>query len=130
MTATLTPEKAETAAPERTRSERCYLPPTDIYETDEAIVLVADLPGVGPDGVTVELEGGTLTLGGEPAPAGAPAGEAVRREYAPGAYRRVFALSDAVDAQGIQASLKNGVLTVVLPKAAPARARKIQVKVG
>lgn len=133
MTATMTQEKAETAAPgapERTRAERCYLPPTDIYETAEAIVLVADMPGVGPDGVTVELEGGTLTISGEPAAAPAPGREALRREYEPGGYHRAFTLSDAIESKGIQASIKHGVLTVVLPKAAPAKARKIQVKVG
>lgn len=138
MTATLTQEAPETTpqAPERTRAERCYLPPTDIYETGEAIVLVADMPGVGTDGVTVELEGGTLTLSGTPAaasagPAGtAPGREALRREYEPGGYQRAFTLSDAIDGGGIQASMKDGVLTVVLPKAAPARAHRIQVKAG
>jgi HSP20 family protein len=134
MTATMTPQ-AETATapertPERTRAERCYLPPTDIYETAEAVVLVADMPGVGPDGVAVELEGGTLTLSGTPATPGAPEREALRREYEPGGYHRAFTLSDAIDARKIQASIKDGVLTVVLPKAAPAKAHKIQVKAG
>lgn len=135
MTATLTPTTAgdtvgTTAprAPERTRAERCYLPPTDIYETGEAIVLVADMPGVGAGGVAVELERGTLTISGEPAPA--PERDALRREYEPGGYHRAFTVSDAVDAAKIQASMKDGVLTVVLPKAAPAKARRIQVKVG
>lgn len=123
------PETAAARTPERTRSERCYLPPTDIYETADAIVVVADMPGVGADGVSVELDGNTLTIAGTPA-AAPETREAVRREYEPGGYERAFTLSDAIERKRIGASIKDGVLTLVLPKAAPAKARQIQVQAG
>jgi len=133
MNATENEAARETAAapvPERTRSGRTYRPATDIYETPEAIVLVADMPGVGTTGVTVQLEGGTLTVSGAPTPGETPAGEVRRAEYVPGGYHRAFSLSDAIERDGIRASIRGGVLTVVCPKAAPAQARRIEVKAG
>jgi HSP20 family protein len=124
------PETAAAPVPERTRSGPTYRPATDIYETPDAIVLVADMPGVGTEGVTVQLEGGTLTVSGTPGPGAAPQGEALGAEYLPGGYHRAFSLSDAIERGGIRASIRNGVLTVVCPKAAPAQARKIEVKAG
>lgn len=121
--------EAAAAAPERTRSGPTYLPPTDIYETDEAIYVVADMPGVGPDGVNVALEGGTLAITGTPA-GHAPEGEALRLEYEPGGYHRAFSVSDAIDHGRIRASMRDGVLTLVLPKAAPAKSRRITVQAG
>jgi HSP20 family protein len=124
------PEATAARTPERTRSERYYQPPTDIYETADAIILVADMPGVGADGVSVELEGSTLTISGAPAHWVRDAGDAVRHEYRPGGFERAFTLSDTIERKGIGASIKDGVLTLVLPKAAPAKARQIQVEAG
>lgn len=124
------PETVAARAPERTRSERCYVPPTDIYETADAIILVADMPGVGEGGVTVELEGGTLTIAGSPATWARDTRDAVRCEYRPGGYERAFTLSDAIERKKITASMKDGVLTLVLPKAAPAKAHRITVQAG
>jgi len=130
-------EAAETAGgvPERTRSGPTYVPPTDIYETDAEIFVVADMPGVSADGVSVELEGSTLTIvgtpsSGTPAAHGPEAGEALRTEYRPGGYRRAFTVSDAIERGKIRASMRDGVLTLVLPKAAPAKTQRIQVQAG
>jgi HSP20 family protein len=131
MDATVTqpaPGTEAPGAPERTRSQRCYTPATDIYETQDAIVVVADMPGVAAGDVAVELEGRTLTITGNPAEARPAGREAVRAEYRPGGYQRVFTLSDAIERDRIEARVRNGVLTLVLPKAAPARARRIEVK--
>jgi HSP20 family protein len=118
------------AGPERTHSGPTYVPPTDIYETETEIFVVADMPGVKPEGVTVELEGRTLTITGAPAEHGTVGGEPVRLEYRPGGYGRAFTVSDAIDRERIRASMKDGVLTLVLPKAAPARTQKVHVQAG
>lgn len=116
--------------PERTHSGPTYVPPTDIYETDQEIYVVADMPGVTAGGVTVELEGSTLTIAGTPAAHGPEAGEALRTEYRPGGYTRAFSVSDAIERDKIRASIRDGVLTLVLPKAAPAKTQRIQVQAG
>lgn len=122
--------RAAGAAPERTRTGPTYAPPTDIYETDAEIFVVADMPGVGADGVTVELEGSTLTITGTPKAHGPEAGEALRAEYRPGGYHRAFTVSESVARDNIRASMKDGVLTLVLPKAAPAKTRRVHVQAG
>lgn len=123
-------EASTGGAPERTRSGPTYVPPTDIYETEDAIYVVADMPGVGPEGVEVALEGSTLTISGTPEGHEPEAGEALRLEYEPGGYLRAFTVSDAIERDGIRAVIKDGVLTLTLPKAGPARTRKINVQAG
>lgn len=130
---TATSEVAEATAagtPERTRSGATYVPLADIYETEEAIYLVADMPGVGPEGVEVDLEGSTLTITGTPVEAAQDEGDALRLEYEPGGYLRAFSVSDAIQRDGIRAVIKDGVLTLTLPKAAPAQTRRIDVQAG
>jgi len=131
MTQTTTRDVTEAASgPERTHSGPTYVPPTDIYETETEIFVVADMPGVKPEGVTVELEGRTLTISGTPAEHGAVGGDAVRLEYRPGGYTRAFTVSDAIDREKIRASMRDGVLTLVLPKAAPAKTQRVHVQAG
>ena len=95
-----------------------YSPDTDIYETDEAVVVVADLPGVSKDGLDITVENNRLRI------YGAVDGEAPRS----GNFERSFALSDRVDGEAIDAAFKNGVVELTLPKVAEAKARKIAVK--
>jgi len=132
MTQSSTQDVTQAAAggPERTQSGPTYVPPTDIYETEHEIYVVADMPGVKADGVAVELEGRTLTITGTPAAHGPEAGEALRTEYRPGGYTRAFTVSDAIERDKIRASMKDGVLTLVLPKAAPAKTQRIHVQAG
>ena len=101
----------------------------DIYSTDEAITLVADLPGVGKEGLDIDLREGVLTLMGkvEDEPADY---RILQREYEVGGYLRKFNISDDVVVEGIDASLRDGVLTLVLPKTEAARPRKIEVRVN
>ncbi len=111
---------------EPTREGRVFVPPTDIRETDEAIVLTADMPGVKPDGVEVTLDNGVLTVRGT-------VGDDYRREgaayaeYDVGNYHRVFSVPDAIDHDGIEAKMNNGVLTLTLPRKQPRR-KRIEVK--
>lgn len=108
------------------QAEEVYLPATDIYERDDAIVLVADMPGVAEQDVDVHVENHVLTIQGAPA-AAASSGEVLYAEFRPGRFERAFTLSNDIDSAAIQARMKNGVLTVELPKSAKARARKIEV---
>ena len=102
-----------------------YLPATDIYEREDAIVLVADMPGVAEQDVDIHVENHVLTIKGTPAVT--QQGDVLYAEFRPGRFERAFTLSNDIDSEGIKARMKNGVLTVDLPKSAKARARKIEV---
>ena len=105
-----------------------YSPLVDIYEEDEVLTLVADMPGVDTEGIELTCENGILTINGRPGPEPVPDGEVIYREYVPGDYHRCFRISDDIDVERIGAKMSNGVLTVTLPKAARVRKRHIEVK--
>ncbi|MGQ9749660.1 Hsp20/alpha crystallin family protein [Desulfosoma sp.] len=114
---------------ETTRNIPVYVPAVDIYETEEALTLVADMPGVSPENVDIDIRDdqltirGTVTLEGE--------GETVLlREYGVGDYFRQFTLGRIIDQSKIEAAMKNGVLTLTLPKVDKARPRKVEVKLA
>ena len=113
------------------QAEDTVTPPADIYETDSELVLVADVPGVGPDQLNIQVDKGVLTL--EATPDVDMPGDDYARTYVgfwPGTFFRAFALSDEIDRDGISAEVSNGVVTVHLPKAPSARSRKIEIKTG
>jgi HSP20 family molecular chaperone IbpA len=107
--------------------ERTITPPVDIYETEEGLVVLADLPGVDKDGLDVRVENDILTIRGT-SRNGLP-GDPIYREFELANYFRQFELSDKVDQSKITAELKHGVLTLRLPKAEEAKPKKIEVKV-
>lgn len=102
-------------------------PRVDILETDQEVLLLADLPGVRPNDVDVRFENGELTIHGRRTPTNAGKRRALW-EYEPAHYHRVFRLTEDVAAERIEAELKNGVLRVRLPKAEAAKPRRIAVK--
>jgi len=111
-----------------TREDSRYLaPPVDIYETDEGLTVVADLPGVKKEELSIRVENDTLTIEGRPAYElhGSP----VLEEFDLLRFFRQFELTDQVDQDRIQAEFKSGVLTVRLPKVEKAKPRRIEVKV-
>jgi len=115
---------------ERTRDRRVYVPRSDIYETDDSVFVTADMPGVDDKSVDITLEKNVLTINGfvEFTP---PEGyRPVYAEYGVGDYERSFVLSNEIDREKIEARVKDGVLSLKLPKVGPAIARKIQVKAG
>lgn len=112
------------------RQRRVATPATDIYETDEAVVLLADLPGVAENGLSITLEKNVLTLEGKQDAAPHAGYELAYGEYEPTDFRRIFTVSNDVDREKIEASLSDGVLKLVLPKSEPVKPRKIAVKVG
>ncbi|NQS72152.1 MAG: Hsp20/alpha crystallin family protein [Desulfobulbaceae bacterium] len=114
---------------ETTKNETYYAPQVDIYETEKEVIVVADMPGVQPEGVDLSLEDNILTIQGRRKEV-AHSGRMVLEEYEPGHYLRRFTVAETIDQEGIEASLADGVLRVRLPKAAPAQPKKIAVKIG
>jgi len=118
----------QTPTSQRVPPRPVFLPPTDIYETKESIVVLAEMPGVPPDGLDISLERRVLTIRGRSAANEHGGYQRVYNEYAGGDYERVFTLSENIDRDRIEAALKDGILQLVLPKAEAARARKIELK--
>ena len=112
------------------RARRVFMPRADIYETPEAVVVLAEMPGVDEKSIDISIEKNVLTLSGrvesDPLPQGV---RLAYEEYEIGDFRRSFTLTDRLDREHIQATLKQGVLKVTLPKFAPAQPQKISVKV-
>lgn len=104
------------------------LPPVDIFEDEIGIVLTADLPGVSSDRLNIQVNKDTLLIEGEVA-LDVPEGmQALYAEVRNPTYRRSFALSSELNTEAIEANLKDGVLTVRLPKKEALQPRKIQVQ--
>jgi len=124
------PEQSLPAMNDTTEPRLMFTPPIDIYESEEGLVLVADLPGVTLENLELQVQDNKLTLFGRVnryVPEGV-LGQ--HEEYGVGDFLRSFILSDEVDHEHINAKLNNGVLKVVLPKAARAEPRKINIDEG
>jgi len=118
-------ELAESVA-ERTRAQRAFVPRVDIYETNDAIAVIADMPGVDAGSVDITLEQNVLTINGyvnEKRPEGYALAYA---EYRTGDFVRSFTLSNQIDQDRIEAGVKDGVLRLHLPKVKPT-SKKIRV---
>ena len=113
-------------------ASRPWSPAVDIYETENELVLKADLPDVDPKNVGIQLENGTLTLKGErkfeEQSNGQKGFHRIERSY--GAFVRAFSLPDTVDGEKVKADYRNGVLTVTLPKKEVAKPKTINVQVS
>jgi HSP20 family protein len=114
---------------ESTRDVPSYIPAVDIYESPEALTLVADMPGVGAENVAIDVHDNHLTLRGTVTREGEKE-RMLLQEYGVGDYFREFTLGRAIDQSKIEASVKHGVLTLTLPKAEAIKPRKISVKTG
>ena len=112
---------------ESTVPARVYVPVTDIFETDAALVLALEMPGVDRENINVKLESGVLTIAGEINFAKYEGLYPVYTEYKVGNYARSFQLSSDIDQDRISADLKDGVVMLTLPKAEKAKPRKIKV---
>jgi Molecular chaperone (small heat shock protein) len=122
-------KKAAQPGDEATKNETYFAPHVDIYETDRAVTVVAEMPGVTVEGVDLSLEDSILTLQGRRVLHEQP-GRIILEEYEAGHYLRRFTVAETIDQEKIAASLTDGMLTVHLPKAIPAQPRKITVKLG
>ena len=118
------------AVPEQTRPGPVYSPSVDIFENDNAITVLADMPGVKAEDLEIDLRVSVLTLTGRvTAPEGAKESD-VLREYRSGTFFRQFTLSETIDQAKIDAKLTDGVLRLELPKVEKARPRQITVRAG
>jgi HSP20 family protein len=105
-----------------------WTPPVDIYETEDALVLTAMLPGVSKDEVSIEVHNNTLLLRGERKPASAVSDERYyRRECVYGPFQRSFVLPTTVDQNQVQATYHDGLLELRLPKVEAAKPRRIAI---
>ena len=104
-----------------------FTPPIDIYETDDGLVLQADLPGVSVDTLELQVQDNKLTLFGRVKPFVPDNARLAHREFQVGDFLRSFILSEEVDHDRITATLNNGVLKVVLPHAPKTKPRRIEV---
>jgi len=130
-TKTLEVEKQELASSEGLESTRdcpCFVPQADIYEVDDQMVIVCDVPGADENCVEVSLEKNILTINAVIEPVLLEGYTLTFAEYQVGDYHRSFRLSEEIDREKIQAVVKDGVLRLYLPKSSEARTRKIEVK--
>ena len=113
-------------------ASRPWTPAVDIYETENELVLKADIPEVDPKNVGIQLENGTLTLKGErkfeQEQKNGKGFHRIERSY--GTFVRAFSLPETVDAEKVKADYKNGVLTVTVPKKEVAKPRTINVEIN
>jgi len=113
------------SAAEITREGPVYTPRVDIWEDEKELTLVADIPGVEPNDLEIDLRDNILTIMGKVKPE--EDHRYVLKEFGVGNYYRQFTLSEVIDQEKIAAAVKNGVLTLTLPKVEKAQPRKIQV---
>jgi HSP20 family molecular chaperone IbpA len=122
-------EKQELASPaEQTTPGVVFTPQVDIFETNKEITLLADIPGVKPENLNIDLRDNILTISGDVEPAGDSGEEALLIEYETGRFYRQFTLSEVIDQNKIDAKLGDGVLRLTLPKVEKATPRKITIK--
>jgi HSP20 family protein len=115
-------------APEQTRPGPVYSPSVDIFENENSITVLADLPGVKAGDLRIDLRESALTLTGPVTPPEGPKELNVLREYQTGTFLRQFTLSETIDQAKIDAKLTDGVLRLELPKVERARPRQISVR--
>jgi HSP20 family molecular chaperone IbpA len=125
-------QKAEQQHPRRgemTQDVATYIPQVDILENDDEIVLFADMPGVETENLDIQFEDRQLTIHGR---VEWPQTDMnfIGGEYGVGDFYRTFAIGEAIDVENISAEIKNGVLTLHLPKSEAAKPQKIAVKAG
>lgn len=125
-----TQQKQEMQAEEQTRPGRTYLPPVDIFETDNALWLWADMPGVQENSIEINVDRNMLSIEGRVGLEDYRDLAPVYTEYRVGNYQRHFTLSNAIDTNKIHARLTDGVLELELSKAESAKLRRIVIQTG
>ena len=113
---------------ETTSPTRAFMPTADIFETEDALTVVLEMPGVSKADIDVSVDKGLLTMEGRIDFKKYEGLQPVYSEYNIGPYRRSFRISGQVDQSKINAEMRDGVITLVLPKAEESKPRRIQVK--
>ena len=104
--------------------------PMDLCKVDDHYLLTADLPGVDPGSVDIDVDGGTLTISAHRTARGEDSVQWLANERFFGTYRRQLSLGEGVDPSAISATYENGVLSVTIPLAERAKPRKVQIEHG
>lgn len=123
-----TSPQRRTGGPDRSDLQRTVQPPVDVFEDESSITLLADMPGVPKDQLELKVESDSLLIEGNAVPATPEGLEAIWAEVRVPRYRRSFTLSRELDTTRIEANLKDGVLTLRIPKHAHAQPRRIEVR--
>ena len=124
-------EKKELASPaEQTKAGLVFTPNVDIFETEKEITLLADIPGVKPDDLSIDLKDNVLTLSGAIKNHESEEEKPIYTEYRTGSYYRQFSISELIDQSKIEARVTEGVLRLALPKIEKAAPRRITVQAG
>lgn len=118
----------QTEQPPATSRTPAYAPLVDVYETDDAVTAVVDLPGVDAGAADLTIERDSLTVKARMAWSPPEGLQPLHEEFLPGRFERSFVLGNLVDREGVDAEMKNGVLRVTLPKASEALPKKIEVR--
>ena len=114
---------------ERMRECPCFIPRSDIMETEDQYLLALDMPGVEEESIDITLEKHVLTISGQTVQEAPEGYSLAHAEFRNGDYERSFRITDAIDRDAIEAVFQDGVLRLMLPKAEEAKARKISVEV-
>jgi HSP20 family molecular chaperone IbpA len=123
--------KQEMTSPaEQTMPGLVFTPAVDIFETEKEITLLADMPGVKADDLTIDLRDNTLTLSADIAPVDNRDEQEILVEYESGRYYRQFTVGELINQETIDAKLNDGILRLTLPKVEKATPKKIAVKTG
>lgn len=123
-------EPAHQSQPALREPRQVFSPAADIVEMNDGYRIVLDMPGIDDKSVDVTIENNVLAVRGAIEPVQVPMGKLVYEENPSGDYRRTFTLSNEIERNRIAAHVRNGVVTVHLPKAEQAKPRKIEVKAG
>ena len=122
-------EKQELASPaEQTTPGLVFTPAVDIFETEKEITLLADIPGVKVDDLTIDIRDNTLSLSADIAPVDSTDEVDILVECESGRYYRQFTLGELINQENIDAKLNDGVLRIHVPKAEKAKRQRIEVK--
>jgi HSP20 family protein len=117
-------------AEEATTPTRAFMPNADVFETEDALTVVLEMPGVDRDHMEIGIDNGVLTVEGQIDFGKYEGLRPIYGEYNVGPYRRSFRISNRIDQDRISAEMRDGVITLLLPKAEEAKPRKIEVKSG
>jgi HSP20 family protein len=117
-------------AEEATTPTRAFMPNADVFETEDALTVVLEMPGVDRDHMEIGIDNGVLTVEGQIDFGKYEGLRPIYGEYNVGPYRRSFRLSNRINQDRISAEMRDGVITLLLPKAEEAKPRKIEVRSG
>jgi len=109
------------------QTERYAVPPVDIYEKQDSLTVLADLPGVKPEGLSINVDDGILTIEGKAEPRNGR--NYAIKEFEASSFFRQFRIAEVIDVEKIRAIMKNGTLNLTLPKIEKAQPRQIRVEV-